>query len=216
MVEARAPRSVEAEAIRTEAGRASALPLVQMISSEDSSRGKEAAEAEAASTVERPVPTPAEGSSVLVRVRPEPRGWDSPRVVWGNQADPEGEPVFALEDVAEGGTRTPSSNTANWRCSRCRQRCLLCKGTYPVLPRYALPFLVSRCFFSEPPLRCLTYAFACFRSSRPGPLGNRCSYEGRGASGSSSGGKRACLPTPRSSCRGGVLKWRTSAFAVST
>ena len=27
----------------------------------------------------------------------------SPCVVWGNRADPEGEPVFALEDVAEGG-----------------------------------------------------------------------------------------------------------------
>ena len=67
-----------------------------------------------------------------------------------------------------------------------------------------------------PPPRRLTYVFACFRSSRPGPLGNRCSYEGRGTSGGSSGGKRACLPTPRSSCRCGVLKWRTSAFAVST
>ena len=42
---------------------------------------------------------------VLVWVRPEPRGWDSLRVVWGNWADPKGEPVFALEDVAEGGGR---------------------------------------------------------------------------------------------------------------
>ena len=56
-----------------------------------------------ASTAERPVPTPAEGSSVLVWVRPEPRRWNHPRVVWGNRADPEGEPMFALEDVAEGG-----------------------------------------------------------------------------------------------------------------
>ena len=103
MAEARAPGPVEAEAVGTEAGRASAPPLVQTISSEDSSRGKEAADAEAASTAERPVPTPAEGSSVLVRVRPEPRGWDSPHVVWGNRADPKGEPMFALEDVAEGG-----------------------------------------------------------------------------------------------------------------
>ena len=103
MAEARAPGPVEAEAVGTEAGRASAPPLVQTISSEDSSRGKEAVNAEAASTAERPVPTPVEGSSVLVRVRPEPHGWDSPRVVWGNRADPEGEPVFALEDVAEGG-----------------------------------------------------------------------------------------------------------------
>ena len=86
MAEARAPGPVEAEAVGTEAGRASAPPLVQTISSEDSSRGKEAADAEVASTLERPVPTPAEGSSVLVRVRPEPRGWDSPCVVWGNWA----------------------------------------------------------------------------------------------------------------------------------
>ena len=82
MAEARAPGSVESEAVRTEARQASAPPLVQTISSEDSSLGKEAADAEAASTAERPVPTPAEGSSVLVRVRPEPRGWDSPRVLW--------------------------------------------------------------------------------------------------------------------------------------
>ena len=76
---------------------------VQTISSDDTSRGKEVADAEAASTAEQPVLTPADGSSALVQVRPEPRGWDSPRVVWGNRADPEGEPVFALEDIAEGG-----------------------------------------------------------------------------------------------------------------
>ena len=43
-----------------------------------------------------------EGSSALVRVRPEPRGWDHPRVLWRSQDDPEGEPLFALEDTAEG------------------------------------------------------------------------------------------------------------------
>ena len=68
MAEARAPGSVESEAVGTEAGQASAPPLVQTISSKDSSWGKEAANAEAASTAERPVPIPAEGSSVLVRV----------------------------------------------------------------------------------------------------------------------------------------------------
>ena len=68
MAEARAPGSVKSKAVGTEAGQASAPPLVQMISSEDSSRGKEAADAKAASTTERPVPTPTEGSSVLVRV----------------------------------------------------------------------------------------------------------------------------------------------------
>ena len=61
------------------------------------------ADAEVASTAERPVPTPAKGSSVLVRVRPEPHGWDSSHVVWGNRADPEGGPKFALEDITEGG-----------------------------------------------------------------------------------------------------------------
>ena len=68
MAEARAPGPVEAKAVGTEAGRASAPPLVQTISSEDSSWGKEAVDAEAVSTAERPVLTPAEGSSVLVRV----------------------------------------------------------------------------------------------------------------------------------------------------
>ena len=76
---------------------------VQTISSDDTSRGKKVADAEVASTAEQPVPTPAEGSSALVQVRPEPRGWDSPRVLWRSRDDPEGEPLFALEDVAEGG-----------------------------------------------------------------------------------------------------------------
>ena len=51
----------------------------------------------------QPIPIPAEGSSALVRVRPEPRGWDHPRVWWWSWDDPEGEPLFALEDTAEGG-----------------------------------------------------------------------------------------------------------------
>ena len=99
------------------AGQASVPPLVQgppssqesareaeahSISSADTSRGKEVADAEAASIVQQPVLTPAEGSLALVRVRPEPRGWDHPRVLWRSQDDPEGEPLFALEDAAEG------------------------------------------------------------------------------------------------------------------
>ena len=104
-----------------EAGQASAPPpvqdllpsqdsarAVQTISSDDTSWGKEAVDAEAASTAEQPVLTPAEGSSALVRVRPEPRGWDSPRVLWWSRDDPEGEPLFALEDVAKGGGRWSS------------------------------------------------------------------------------------------------------------
>ena len=74
-----------------------------MTSSDDTPRGKEAANAEAASTVEQPVLASGEGSSALVRVRPEPRGLDHPRVSWLSRDDPEGEPLFALEDAAEGG-----------------------------------------------------------------------------------------------------------------
>ena len=61
------------------------------------------ADAEAVSTAEHLVPTPAEGSSTLVRFQPEPHGWDSPRVLWRSRDNPEGEPLFALEDMAEGG-----------------------------------------------------------------------------------------------------------------
>ena len=64
---------------------------------------REVVDVEAASTAEQPVPTPAEGSSALVWVRPEPCGWDSPRVLWRSRDDSEGEPLFGLEDVAEGG-----------------------------------------------------------------------------------------------------------------
>jgi len=123
-----APRTAEAEVVEAgaaepaaqdaavEGEQASVPPLVQdlppsqesaqavqAISSIDTSRGKEVADAEAASNTEQPVPTPAEGSSTLVRVRPEPRGWDHPRVWWRSRDNPEGEPLFALEDMAEGG-----------------------------------------------------------------------------------------------------------------
>jgi len=86
-----------------ETGQVLAPPLVQTISSDDSSHGKEAADVEAASTAEQPVPDLAEGGSALVRVHPEHHGWNFPRVLWRDRADPEGEPVFALEDVTEGG-----------------------------------------------------------------------------------------------------------------
>jgi hypothetical protein len=86
-----------------EAGQASVLPPVQdplplqestrevevhSISSDDASRGKEVADAEAASSVEQLAPTSGEGSSALMRVQPEPRGWDHPRVLWQSQDDP--------------------------------------------------------------------------------------------------------------------------------
>ena len=85
MAEARAPGSVETEAMEMETEQVLAPPLVQAISSDDFSHGKEAADVEAASTVEQPAPDPAEGSSALVRLRPEPRGWNFPRVFWRNQ-----------------------------------------------------------------------------------------------------------------------------------
>ena len=53
--------------------------------------------------MEQPAPTPGEESSALVRVRPEPHGWDHPRVLWQSWDDPEEEPLFSLEDMAEGG-----------------------------------------------------------------------------------------------------------------
>ena len=61
------------------------------------------ANARAASSVEQPASASGEGSAALVRVRPEPYGWDHLRVWWRSRDDPEGEPIFALEDVAKGG-----------------------------------------------------------------------------------------------------------------
>ena len=69
----------------------------------DTSWGKDAADVEVDSTAEQPVPAPGEGNSALARVRPEPRGWNHPRVSWLSRDDPEGEPLFALEDAVEGG-----------------------------------------------------------------------------------------------------------------
>ena len=123
---------------------------VHSISSDDTSRGKEVADAEAASTVEQSALTSGEGSSALVRVQPEPRGWDHPRVLWRSQDDPKGEPLYALEVVAEGGgARAPSSNFASWRCGRCEQRCPSWPTICPMLPRYALSFLVRCHLFPE-------------------------------------------------------------------
>ncbi|XP_066323615.1 uncharacterized protein [Miscanthus floridulus] len=131
VVEARAPRTTEAEVAEAglgtaepaaqdaemEVGQASIAPLVQdpppsqesaqevevhSISSDDTSQGKEVVDAKAASTAEQPALTSGEGSSALIRVQPEPRGWDSPRVLWWSRDDSEGEPLFALEDANEG------------------------------------------------------------------------------------------------------------------
>ncbi|XP_066323816.1 uncharacterized protein [Miscanthus floridulus] len=120
--------------VETEAGQASIPPPAQgppplqesarevevhSISSDDTSRGKEVADAKAACAVEQLAPTSGEGSSALMRVQPEPRGWDHPRVLWRNRADPEGEPLFALEDAADRGIGTPLSYTTVWWSGRC-------------------------------------------------------------------------------------------------
>ena len=55
---------------------------VHLISSDDTSQAKEVVDAEVAGTMEQPALTLGEGSSALVRVRPEPSGWDHPRVLW--------------------------------------------------------------------------------------------------------------------------------------
>ncbi|XP_066313398.1 uncharacterized protein [Miscanthus floridulus] len=126
MAEARAPGTVEADVnaarlsaqeVETRAAEALAAPLVQgrpplresarevevlLISSDDTSRAQEIASTKAAGVVEQPVPTPGEGSSALVRVRPEPRGWNHPLVLWQSRDDPESEPLFAIKDAAEG------------------------------------------------------------------------------------------------------------------
>ena len=75
---------------------------VHSISSDDTSQGKEVVDAEVASTAEQPALASGEGSSSLIRVRLEPHGWDSPRVLWQSQDDPKGEPLFALEDMDKG------------------------------------------------------------------------------------------------------------------
>ncbi|XP_066311027.1 uncharacterized protein [Miscanthus floridulus] len=106
MAEAGAPETTEADVmaarpwaqeVEMKAVEASVAPLVQgppslwesarevevhPISSDDTSRAREVVDAEVASAVEQPVPTLGEGSSALMRVQPEPRGWDHPRVLW--------------------------------------------------------------------------------------------------------------------------------------
>ena len=114
-----------AQEVEMKAAEASVAPLVQglsslrestrevevlPISSDDVSRAWEMADGEVVGAVEQPVPTPGEGSLALVRVRPEPHGWDHPCVLWLSRDDPEGEPLFALKDAVEGGAGAPSSN----------------------------------------------------------------------------------------------------------
>ncbi|XP_066311294.1 uncharacterized protein [Miscanthus floridulus] len=86
-----------AQEVKAEAGQALIPPPVQgppllqesarevevhASSSSDTSWAKEVVDAKAAGTMEQPALTPGEGSSALVRVQPEPCGWDHPRVLW--------------------------------------------------------------------------------------------------------------------------------------
>ena len=117
MAGAGAHGTTEAQEVEMKAAEASVAPLVQgppllpgsarevevlPISSNDVSWVREMADGEVAGAMEQPVLTPGEGSSALARVRPEPLGWDHPRVVWQSRDDPEAEPLFVLEDAAEG------------------------------------------------------------------------------------------------------------------
>ncbi|XP_066384897.1 basal body protein 10-like [Miscanthus floridulus] len=112
-----AARAADLE-VETEARQASTLPPIQSVlpvqgsareaevrpfPADNASWGKGVADAGAASAVEQPASALGEGSAALVRVWPEPYGWDHPRVWWWSRDDPEGEPIFALEDTAEGG-----------------------------------------------------------------------------------------------------------------
>ena len=86
---------------------------VYPISFDDTSRAWEVVDAEDAGAVGQPAPILDEENSALVWVRPEPHGWDHPRVLWRSQDDPEVEPLFALEDVAEGRRWGTFSNTVS-------------------------------------------------------------------------------------------------------
>ncbi|XP_066385387.1 uncharacterized protein [Miscanthus floridulus] len=99
VVEIAAPGNFGAEVV--EAGGSTQEAEVRPIPADNASWGKGVADAGAASAVEQPAS--GEGSAALVRVRPEPYGWDHPRIWWRSRDDPKGEPIFALEDVAEGG-----------------------------------------------------------------------------------------------------------------
>ncbi|XP_066384924.1 basal body protein 10-like [Miscanthus floridulus] len=101
---ARAPGTTEAMVAEADVSAAKpAAQEVEMKAAEASVAPLEVVDAKVTDTVEQPALTLGEGSSALVRVRLEPRGWDHPCVLWQSWDDPEGEPLFALEDAAEGG-----------------------------------------------------------------------------------------------------------------
>ena len=76
---------------------------VQATSPADTSQGKEAVDAEAANIAEQPILASSKGDLALAQVRPKPHEWNHLCVSWLSRDDPEGEPLFALEDAVEGG-----------------------------------------------------------------------------------------------------------------
>ena len=171
------------------------------------------ADAEVAGTVEQPALTSGEGNSALVRVQPEPHGWDHSRVLWRSRDDPMGEPLFALEDAAEGGRW---STFEQYR--RLAEQSL--RTALSVMADDQLGVTQVRAFFSRAVLSCFeSFRHACplfylSRSSRPGLSRSRYSFVRRGTSGTSSGSRRTCSPMLMSLFRRGARRWRTFAFAV--
>ncbi|XP_066323929.1 uncharacterized protein [Miscanthus floridulus] len=105
MAEAEAPETAEAiiaegpPLLRESAREAEVYP----ISSYDTSQAREVVGTEETDAVKQPAPLLDEGNSALVWVRSESRRWDYPRILWRSRDDLEGEPLFTLEDAAEGG-----------------------------------------------------------------------------------------------------------------
>ena len=178
---------------------------VYPISSDDTSRAWEVVGAEETDAVEQPAPLLDEGSSALVRVRPEPRGWDHPRVLWRSQDDPEGEPLFALEDTAEGGRWSTFEQYRELAERSLRTALSVVADELPGVAQVRVFLSRAMLFFpwfcrNRQPLLCL------LRSSRPGPLGSRSFSGGRGTSGTSFSGRRACLPAPTNFWRRGARR----------
>ena len=133
----------------------------------------------------------------------------------GAETTPRGSPSLHLRTRPRGVAGTPSSSTAAWRNGRCGQRCPSWPMTCPGSRRYVSPFSRVTSSFSGF-IRSAQLVFCLSRSSRPGPSGSRCSFGGRGASGTSSVGRGSCSPTPTSLCRRGAWRRRISIFAVIT
>ena len=162
-------------------------------------------DAEEIDAVEQPAPLLDEGSSALVRVRPEPRGWDHPRVLWRSRDDPEGEPLFTLEDAAKGRRWDTFEQYRQLAERSLRTALSVVADELPGVAQVRVFLSLVTLYFSwfcrnRRPL------FYFLRSSKPGPSGSRSFSGGRGASRTSFSGRRAFLPAPMSSCRHGAQR----------